>query len=314
MSYELYLHIGYPKTGTTFLQRAVFPSAQSINFIKSSSIGNELSMITHQCHLNFDAKTTKLSIEQHFKSGRNLISNEALIGDFHRLKLMNSKIVADRLKMMFPGARIIVTVRNQYDLMESLYKQYLQRGGVKRFRDFVNYRNGDFGPTHPKWNLSVDIAMFNFLRLLEYYESLFGRENLFVVPYELLQADPKGFSQMLFSWMGLDEAPSFKNEFYNTGYGAAQVSLARIFNRFLRSELNEGALIPDVSLPVIGKIDAGRFRSVLQSSLSRKLLGKKPITDLDMKKRVHDFFAQTNRKMNDRYSLGLDQHCPGKYF
>ena len=314
MSYELYLHIGYPKTGTTFLQRAVFPSAQSMNFIPSSSIGNELSMITHQCDLSFDAKATKLSLERHFRPGINLISYEALIGDFHRLKLMNSKVIADRLKMLFPSARIVVTVRNQYDLMESLYKQYLQRGGVKRFRDFVNYQNGAFGPTHPQWNLSVDIAMFNYLRLLDTYESLFGRENLLVVPYELLQDDPKGFTRILFSWMGLEEVPSFKNEFYNTGYGAAQMSLARLFNRFLRSELNEGSLIPALSLPGIGKIDAGRFRGVLQSSLSRRLLGKKPITDHDMKKQVHDHFAGSNREMNDRYSLNLDQHCPGKYF
>lgn len=271
-------------------------------------------MIFRQCHLNFNAEAVKTALEQHFKPGRNLISDEALVGDFYRLKLMNSKIVADRLRQIFPGARIIVTIRNQYDFMESLYKQYLYRGGVKKFRAFVNYKNGDFRPTHLRWNLSVDIAMFDYLRLIEYYERLFGKENLLVVPYELLQTDPKLFIQTLFSWMGLDETPSFENEMYNGGYGAVQVSLARMFNRFLRSELNEGALIPDVSLPVIGKIDAGSFRGLLQSPLSRKLLGNKPITDSDMKMQVHDFFAETNRKMNDRYLLGLDQICPGKYF
>jgi len=314
LNYQLYLHIGYPKTGTTFLQQALFPYAQGINYIKKP-VAKELAMIIRQDDWTFDAEAVKASLEKYFKPGKNLLSHEALVGDFDILKLMNSKIIADRLRRLFPEAKIIVTVRNQYDHLESMYKQYLHSGGIKKFRDFANFRNGVFEmPYTRRWDYSLYITMFDYPKLLEYYESLFGKENILVVPYELLSKDPKLFVQKLLAWMGIETVPDFKNEFRNQGYGARQVWLARMFNRFFKSKLNEGSVIPDIRLPVAGTIDAGRLRLILQSSLSRKLLGTKPITDVEMKEKIQKYFEKSNREMNERYALSLDQVCPGRYF
>ena len=313
LSCQLYLHIGYPKTGTTFLQQALFPHAQGMNFIRNS-VAEELDMIAHQDHLNFNPDAVKTSLEKHFRSGKNLISNESLLGNFYVFKSINNTMIADRLKLLFPNAKIIITIRNQYDLIESLYKQYLHRGGVKKFRDFANFKNGGFNAAYNGWSFSVHITLFDYLKLVQYYENLFGKENTFLIPYELLRKDPQLFAQKLFSWMEVGEIPNFKSEFYNQGYGAAQVRIARFFNRFLKSKFNEEPIIPDVCLPITGKIDVGKLRRVLQSPLSRKLLGAKPITDFEMKGQVQKFFEKSNRQMNERYSLLLDQICPGEYF
>src|SRR5258706_14314689 len=119
LNYDLYIHVGYPKTGTTFLQNEIFPKLQEVNYIKSLLIRPETSRIIRQDEFSFDYDQIQNNLERHFVKGKNVLSNEGLIGDFFLCKLVNNKLIADRLKRLFPNAKIIISLRNQYDLMES---------------------------------------------------------------------------------------------------------------------------------------------------------------------------------------------------
>jgi hypothetical protein len=156
--------------------------------------------------------------------------------------------------------------------------------------------------------------MFNYEGVIGYYEKLFGKANVFVIPFELLKKDPHEFVRRAASWVGVSDAPPFTNGIYNQGYGGRQIAIARFLNRFLKSKYRENGLIPDVRFPLTGKIDAGKLRLILQSNISRKILGNKPITDSILRAEVKRIFSERNKALNQKYDLRLEEICPGEYF
>jgi len=296
------------------MQSELFPNLKGVHYIPSSSIREETSKIMKQDDFSFQDDHVKNNIKKNMLAGKNLISNEGLIGNFYLYNLVNARLIADRLARLFSGAKILIVVRNQYELIESLYKQYLHVGGTKSFREFLHFKNGKFEHSYCEWDSTVNPEMFNFLNVLEYYEKLFGRENLCVIPFELMKTAPDKFTAKLLSWLGVKEIPSMNKNIRNPGYGARQIIIARFFNKFLKSPFKETALFPDATLPLTGKIDGGKLRLILQSRLSRKLLGKKPITDEILRSKIRRIYADSNRQMNEKYQLSLDEICPGEYF
>ena len=314
MSREVYIHIGYPKTGTTFLQNEIFPKLNEVHYIRSDRIRPETSKIMRQEEFSFDYEQVKNNLEKHLVDGKNLISNEGFMGNLLVGKAINNKLIADRLAFLFPNVKIIITIRNQYDLVESLYKQYIQLGGTKTLREFVKFKEGRFEHNDFRWDLTLSPEMFNYATLAAYYEKLVGRENVFLISFELLQKDPARFLDQLLKWMGVDETPSHNNRAYNQGYGRRQIAIARFLNRFLKSIYRENGLIPDVRFPLAGKIDTGKLRLILQSNISRRMLGNKPITDPFLRAEIKKMHSETNKSLDQRYSLHLQEICPNAYF
>jgi hypothetical protein len=314
MNREVYLHIGYPKTGSKFLQFEIFPRLAGIHYVPSPLIRTETSRILKQDEFSFDEEEVRRGIERRLREGKNLISNEGFIGDFFIYRLINSKLIADRLARLFPQAKILIVLRSQPGLIESLYKQYLHIGGTKGLREFVGFRNGRFDSSYYDGGFGVNLDLFHYLPLISYYEKLFGKERLLILPFELLKKSRDEFLRRVLVWMGVAEFPRYENRVYNEGYGARQVTVARFFNRFLKSKLRETGLFPDVAFPVTGKIDAGKARMILQSPLSRRLLGRKPIRDELLKAKIREHYGESNRVLNEKYQLGLEAICPDEYF
>jgi hypothetical protein len=123
---ELFLHIGLHKTGSTFLQQAVFPHWPDIDYLGKPYAANHLEGWIHR------------------GTNKALISNEqfssAPVGAFlvegperwnaHRVRCLK------RLSILFPEAAIIVGVRSQPGFVLSLYSQYISFGGTLDVEEF----------------------------------------------------------------------------------------------------------------------------------------------------------------------------------
>jgi len=103
---EIYIHVGLPKTGTTFLQEEIFKKMK-VRYIRGVDF--------RKYCFHRDKKT--------------IISEETLSGDPYS-KVDNRYIIAENLHKLFPDAKIIVGLRNPKDLIESLKSQYIRGGGV----------------------------------------------------------------------------------------------------------------------------------------------------------------------------------------
>tara|TARA_R110002072_G_scaffold303018_1_gene491380 strand:+ start:27914 stop:28708 length:795 start_codon:yes stop_codon:yes gene_type:complete len=93
------IHIGYPRTGTTYLQRFYFPE-----LLKKLDDNTEL------------------------------FSDEGLSGNVFNDDLLKPQVLYNRHK----NSKIIITIRSQLTIIPSLYNIYLKSGGKKKYGGYVN--------------------------------------------------------------------------------------------------------------------------------------------------------------------------------
>ncbi len=252
-------------------------------------------------------------IETHFIQGINVISNETLTGAAF-YKNINNKLIADRLSTLFPQARIMVTIRNQHDLIESLHREHIRMGGTMTLNQFIGYRRGVFLPSYLLDDHTINPEMFNYVSLLKYYVGLFGAERVFVCPYEELLTNPRSFVKNILSFMGLTNVPDFKNVVHNRGYGSRQMRVARVFNRLLRSRLNPRGIIPEFNLPGWGRMNVKLLNRILQSEASFKILGRHTSANHEVKNALKERFREANEELSRMFNLDLENTYREYYF
>ena len=114
---NIVLHIGLHKTGTTFLQKEVFPKILNANLLVNKY---------QVCQLFID--NDKL----------NIISGEGFSLSMAHWGYTESQRyeTLDHLKKLFPTAKIIVGVRNKESWLKSCYAQYIKTGGTKNLEEY----------------------------------------------------------------------------------------------------------------------------------------------------------------------------------
>jgi hypothetical protein len=196
---RLLLHIGYHKTGSSWLQRELFrmprawdeaphpDNALTSGFFAPCSRKEISSHLVWDQPLRFDATLARdfFADRVDHAFGRSLIpvvSHERLSG-LPQIGGWDSKEIADRLAEVFPSARVLIVVREQASMLLSLWKGYVKRGGKRSAERFVaaQLSPGPMGPL---------AQHLEYHRLIHHYHRLFGRENVLVLPFELLSRQP----------------------------------------------------------------------------------------------------------------------------
>jgi hypothetical protein len=219
------VHIGYHKTGTTWLQREVFNSSAA----GFSQLGGAQRLIAVNA---FSFKPRKVRNQMERRIGEVLdrgltpvLSSERLSGAPH-FGGYDSEIIADRLAAVFPNARIMVVIREQKEMFLSIYKQYIRRGGAASLRQYLA------APRDGYWIPQFRFEYLEYHRLISHYQDLFGTRNVLVLPYELLRARPEDFLAKVSGFVGLPPAkPRFQR--MNVSLSALSLSLRRHANRYL---------------------------------------------------------------------------------
>jgi hypothetical protein len=219
------VHIGYHKTGTTWLQREVF-SSSAAGF---SQFGGAQRLIAVNSFGFKPRKVRKLMErrigEVHDRDLTPVLSSERLSGAPH-FGGYDSEIIADRLAAVFPNARIMVVIREQKEMFLSIYKQYIRRGGAASFRQYLA------PPRDGYWMPQFRFEYLEYHRLISRYQDLFGTRNVLVLPYELLRLRPGDFLAKVGEFVGLPPAEP-RNQPMNVSLSALSLSLRRHANRYL---------------------------------------------------------------------------------
>jgi len=124
------IHIGYPKTGTTFLQKNVFPFIKGIEFVTYEECRKIFKSLYSSTSLEFDEAMIKAF---QIQKGQ-LYSLERLTGEM-RTGTYNAEIAHGLKKLGF--RKVIITIRRQDKIIESIYRQYIQQGGVLKSKNFI---------------------------------------------------------------------------------------------------------------------------------------------------------------------------------
>jgi hypothetical protein len=172
---RVFIHIGYPKTATSWLQKSILPQNPEIAFwhVRAPQHAWLEELVTAH-EFDFDARRLRSSYAKHKASVTAQaigISWESFSGDVFAGG-HNSRRNATRLHAVFPEASIVVFIRNQFDMIDSLYRQYVQEGGACSIHRFLDLQFPS------RVCFSLDHLCYD--RLIRCYHDLFGPDNLYV--------------------------------------------------------------------------------------------------------------------------------------
>ena len=228
------IHIGYHKTGTTWLQRHYF-SRREAGFALLREPGH---LIYEQPLFHYDPPAARRAVDELFaadvKAGlKPVISCEQLSGNAASGG-WHAKEYAWRLASGFPDARLLMVVREQRTMIRSSYLHYLRRGGGMSLRDFM------VAPQDPRVP-QADLYYFRYDGLLRHYLELFPREQVLCLPYELFRDRPAEFIAALDAFTGAalpgQTLPVGRRE--NAREGMLQYPVRRVINPLIiRNSVN----------------------------------------------------------------------------
>lgn len=180
-----FIHIGFNKTGSTFLQNNLFKKTKNLYYFNNDK--NFLWFYQNFININphnyskkifLDELNNKIEIDNKFNSFQKnffFISDENLSGDIY--SGLNSKELMLRILDTFGKVKIIIIIRNQIDMILSIYSNYIINGGNLSILKWINSdqtRNGSI------------LNKLNYIYLINDYIKFFNRENIKIYQFENL--------------------------------------------------------------------------------------------------------------------------------
>ena len=262
------VHIGYHKTGTKWLRGFLFRDpATGYGWLPKES--PPIRSFVRARPLEFDAAETREQLEPLIAATEDTglqpvicwgrLAGQAFSGGH------DVKEIADRLKAVLPDARILAVIREQRSMIVSTYKQYVKAGGAASLKAFLEPA-ADQGWRVP----TFDLDYFEYHHLLGYYLTLYGAENVLVLPYEQLVGDREGFVRRVTEFAGRPVpdavlARMLKTKRTNPAQSALALGPTRLLNRLgPRNELNPAPLVDSPRVAAFatrlrGRLDPSRL-------------------------------------------------------
>lgn len=186
---DLLIHVGYPKAGSTWLQRELF-NDNSAGFC--SAWGRQAPILIEHIRVTdtfiFDEIATEL--REAYATGLEVSRKKGLtpVLSFEHLLLdpmggqVDRREGIRRLSTLFPGAKILLVIREQRSIILSAYLEHLRRGFTTKLERFI----GVDDRRQPGFGCVCPFDLFLYDRLISYMYSQFGEANVLVLPLEYL--------------------------------------------------------------------------------------------------------------------------------
>lgn len=190
------LHIGLPKTGTTTLQNSLFGEQDHFDYIGKSNgcypntLRELVNRIALQDSLEYESARTEALVAQLHQVAKPVLMSDEI---FSVEGGADRRLVAERLHRLFGPARVLIVVRAQPTMLQSMYLNYL-RGSGERIVSFPTWLEQNYGGTGFAARYRIGL---NYEPLVRTYEDLFGAENVIVLPFELMGDDSSLFATSL---------------------------------------------------------------------------------------------------------------------
>jgi hypothetical protein len=195
------IHIGLPKTASTTLQDRLFSKQDRFAYLGRFQNGylNQttkelLERLTFEDSLEYDqsimnALLQRARSEMRISSRPILVSAESLSVEGRA----DRRLIAERLHELFAPAKILIVLRSQPAMLQSMYLNDL-RGSGQGILSFEAWLERVYGGIRYTETHRVGL---NYEPLVRTYEGLFGRENVTVLPFEFIKDEDAIFFDRL---------------------------------------------------------------------------------------------------------------------
>jgi hypothetical protein len=270
------LHIGYHKTGTTWLQDHLFNNAEA-------------------------------GFETPFKRGRDIQRLFIMPGPF--------AFDADACRDHFgPGLRAarernLVPVITTERLSGSSYKQYVRVGGTASLQDYLD-------PPFYRRHLAIRMPLFQFdyfkyEGLVQYYRQQFGSDGVLVLLYEQFRAEPLEFVRRIVQFAGANAAEELLaampfGEHVNAALSSSEAAVRRRVNVIgVHDSVNPWVLVRRAGAKRLVEGGVAKLDALVPAGTKKNL-------DQKMKQYIveqtGDRFRESNRHLGQLLGVELGQY------
>lgn len=283
---KIVFHIGHHKTATTWLQMKYFDSHPQLNLVSNFLTPWEdpfLSYLIGTSERKFDANTcidmlegTELEDDTNYV---NVISAERLSGHPYSGGY-DSYLIAERICRCFPDSKIIIVIRNQLDMLISMYQQLVREGYLGTFKNFINSKH---------WKgTSFSLDFLEYDLIVKKYQSMFTDDRVLVLLYEDMRADLVRYVGQISKFLGVDDyaVETGKKDRVNVSLRPNNIRAIRLVNQFKRSEFNPFPIFSMTS----------KFHHYFSKFLSF-MVSSSAIIDGQDKTYIRDYYAESNSRL-----------------
>jgi hypothetical protein len=308
------IHIGFYKAASSWLQKFLFvPEFGYQPVVDQFTLHSKL--VTPVAS-EFDLPAVKTVVAQGLAAiaggdATPVISSEALAGDLLRAGY-NRWQNADRLKQVFGRARILLVVREQQQLIRSMYKTMVFFGMPYSVTRLCRDAMAGAAPGMQKPEASspgtraFDIEFIRFHSIARYYASLYGDDAVLVLPYELFRQQPLDFLNRIYGHCGRSEMETSRlqqlplAQVVNPGASLSFIHLQRFINRFTFTRYRDYA----------GAFGNNDFDQILKRIAWHRRNARKTVLDARLERR---FSAQVRGQLQGGFAASnrqLQAFCP----
>lgn len=175
------LHVGYPKAGSTLLGDW-FDRHPSFGFsdFQIGGLGDTNSLIQLSKLPNHHQPDIAVVRDMRFSIPR---IQDIDLNDISKIKL-DQKRVCETLFSFFSTSKVLIVTRGYKALLSANYSQYIKEGGTYSADDIQKFA-------------FLLKELFDYSFLIETYCEKFGKENVIVLPFELLKENSSRFFQCI---------------------------------------------------------------------------------------------------------------------
>jgi len=292
---EIFIHIGHSKTGTTTLQDHLFSKHNQIAYLgrpyKNSLFEKEVRKLTLQDSTQYNHKGLKSVIDTY----RNGIKDKSIViseETFSTVRCTDRGLMANRIKNIFYPCKIIITIRNQFDIIRSYYLNFdcIIEKLDKPSRHIVDFK---------EWiQYMLKNKEFSYLSEIKYYSDLFGYDNVIVLLFEEFVHNKKLFIEKLSSFIGVDEKQSFNlinHKHERKGPSQREFTYMKLIAKYF------------LGLSINNYLSLGKTANNLIINFLKK--GRKPVIQIDeWVQSLEEFFREGNNKISKEYDLPLAKY------
>ncbi|OCC15882.1 hypothetical protein DBT_0807 [Dissulfuribacter thermophilus] len=331
------IHIGDYKTGTSWWQTKILPIHQEIYYLddpsKHPDVVHLMHLLIDSRDLDFDEvylreKFSQILSKINLTNQKVVICREALSGSFPTGD--NAARIAYRLKAVFGSTKILIVIREQFSMLKSIYSQYIKMGGTLSFNDFVY---------DPIVSPGL-IERLKYHKIIQKYIELFDNHNVMIGLFEDFRLDNIGFANKVFDFIGCNKINQECAELVKVNRSLTKIGLEiqRIINHFLRNHYNPRKSFFPLS-KIITYLLPSKLKQRILKSVQNRLIYSKEVSNqillqyaidfaitvyisklceyfqfgpkltvpTDIKRRLSDEFAGSNRILLTKYGLPVDK-------
>jgi len=207
------IHIGYHKTGTSWLQANLFSKNSAYFYpivdptwaekikgqFTSQQFGNnfiysQTGKVLMPGEFLVENVKKRLLEYNEFQDEIPVISHERLSGHPSNGGI-DTHDICYRLYQAFGKAKILIVIREQKSLILSWYYQYIKSGGILSLENYIRDRYDD-------GLIGFNKKYFEFHELISLYIKVFGKDNVLVLTYEMFGSESAKFVERIYEFLG----------------------------------------------------------------------------------------------------------------